>query len=297
MDQVGSTSAKPKTIGLPVPCTQRVLAGWLRADHFAMYPAQGNTPAEITWHQAKHAHAVQSVSQLPTVELGPTPAIEITDASENEWVSEIKKGVDFLKYYSHLNPIVGYVPINEITVFQPHLRSHHESAPQTQLDILKWCLPSTFAAHVSIRTEGNRILLLGNDPTFQILPPQSDPNGRGILIPIGANANWVQVKRVSGRYILHNGHHRVASLAAAGHTLVPAIVSDAPDLEHVIPLQANRQYRPWWTPQELLGFPRPPRVIDFFDPKVTMDLPAEQLMRVVEIRMDVQQFQLPVELK
>lgn len=294
---VNSATLALKTTELPSPGTQRILAGWLRADHFAGYPAHANTPADVARHQASHAAAVRAVSALPKVDLGPTAPEAITDPEEQAWIAEVVASRDYQQHYGHANAIIGCVPIEEITVFQPHLRAHHEAPPLSSLEVLKWCIPKEFGAQMNIRIEGNRILLLGKGPNFQLVPPQADPNGGGILLPIAANANWVQVKRVSGRYILHNGHHRVAALAAAGHTHVPAIVSDAPSLEHVIPLQGNRQYRPWWSPQEIQAFERPPRIVDFFDASVTMDLPAEELMRVVEIRLDIQQFQLPVELK
>jgi hypothetical protein len=60
-----------------------------------------------------------------------------------------------------------------------------------------------------------------------------------------------------------------------------------------VPMMGPGTHRPWFSPSELASFKRPPHVVDFLDADATLELPHENLKRVIEIRLDVQEYQLP----
>lgn len=279
-------------LNLPTPGKQRILAGWMSPDHLAMFPNGCQTPADMGNLNASYAAARTNVAKLPIRQQVPTPPAPFSGGKETAWVSALQKTPDFNMHYGHIPTRIGLVPIDELVLFQPFLAPHVEKVPPTEIEILEWCLPHEFVYQYQTRLDGGRIFILPSSPNVMFAGPQLDP--RGVLLALAGNANWVQVLRVAGNfYMIKNGIHRVTSLAASGYTHVPAIVSDVSSLEEAIPVTGPGTNRPWFTPAEFSSFKRPPRVVDFFDRNTTLELPHENLKRVIEIRLDVQMYQLP----
>ncbi len=209
---------------------------------------------------------------------------------EIAWVRDLVGTADFQSHYSHVRHDIGYVRIDQLTVYQPFLAPHHEAAPGTAIEILRWCLPQQFQTQVGMRIEGHRATFSPTSPGVQVAVVQ---HPQGVLITPVGNANWVQIKRLPGdRYVVVNGNHRVASLAASGHSFVPAIISDAPSLDAVVPITPSN-HRPWFRPEEIRAFRRPPVIADFLDPRVTLEVPHDGARRVIEVRLDIQEFRVP----
>lgn len=288
-----ATSNAPR-LGLPVPGEQRLLAGWMKPAHLAMYPAGALNPGAQFERQRRYSGAREAAGRLQPVNLTPTGILPLDGPDEAVWLGELERAPAFVQHYGHIPHRFGLVPIEKLTIFQPTLQSYEKPVPSTKADILKWCLPHEFRTEVTARMDGNRLFFLVDGPNTSLAPPAFSPQVGGFVLSVVGNANWVQVLKVGeDRFVLKNGVHRVAALAAAGHTHVPAIISDVPDLTSAVPV-TNAGHRPWFTPEELAGFRRPPRVLDFFDESVTLAAAHENMRRVIEVRLDVQQFQLPV---
>jgi hypothetical protein len=89
--------------------------------------------------------------------------------------------------------------------------------------------------------------------------------------------------------VVRNGYHRIAALTAAGHDEIPAVIIEASKLAAIVPPEAV-----FWNAGYLQSLGRPPLVVDFLSPSVTLEIPHAAHRRLIEIRLDIAELQLPV---
>jgi hypothetical protein len=287
---MAAATSLPPRLPLPQVGHTRLLAAWMTPEHLSLFPNSASTPATQSAFQRGHALARDAVVTLAPADLTPEAVAPITGSDEAVWVEGLVRTAEFQSHYGHLGHEIGYLRIDQLTVYQPFVNPPHEPVPGTPLEVLRWCLPHQFQAQVGLRIDGQRATFTPASPSTGIGIVQ---HPQGVLITPVGNANWVQVKRLpNDRYVIVNGNHRIAALAAAGHAKVPAIISDASSLDAIVPITPN-SHRPWFRPEELRAFRRPPLITDFLEPAVTLEVPHDSSRRVVEVRFDIQEFRIP----
>lgn len=106
-----------------------------------------------------------------------------------------------------------------------------------------------------------------------------------VALNVGFSTNLLNGVRYNGRVAINNGHHRALALRQMGFTHVPCLIQPCTSLDDL--WQAATQ--------ELcdnvdLYFhsPRPPLLRDFDNPRLTLNLQAPRMRRVVTLKVEVQ---------
>lgn len=280
-------------ISFPEQGTQRLMAGWMDRGHLLQF-VQGHLAALDDRGQAhfwtEHDAMRREAASLPIPDLA-APEPHPMAGEEAAWCREVEQAPAFRQTFGSAPHCFGYLPVSCLTTFQPFLKGSNERPPEGMADVLRWCLPTTFETSSAVTlNQGNpgtvpRVLFATNDPNAQL---NFAVMGDAFRVAVAPRLNWVQVARADGRYVVRNGHHRIAALAAIGRTEVPAVIIEAPTIGAIVPPAPA-----FFGADYLQRLERPPLVVDFLNPAVTLEIPHAPLRRVFEVRLDVAELQLP----
>jgi hypothetical protein len=267
--------------------TQRLLAGFMDTNHVTLRTGPDVAPTLA----AEHARSIEARTALPQA---PPPAASITPlvAMELEYVQRVAATPLFQQTFAGAPGGVGFgrVPIDALVAFQPWLNPHHRPPPTDAQEIVKWCIPESFAL-VSEKllqptTQGGVRIIFTSDDPLALFQAEQKPDG--ILLKAAPRPNWVQVTLVNGMLVLRNGYHRVAALHALGHMTVPAVITHAGALAEVVPTEPG-----FFGATYLEGLVRKPMVADFANPDLLVNAPHRETKRIIEVRLDVATFNIP----
>lgn len=270
--------------------TTRMLWAFMDQGHFASV----TNPQLAQQLAAQHQTAMQARAALPP-EKPVLPQLQPLAAAEQAWVAQVTAAPAFQKSIAKAPGgfAFGRLPIEAFVAFQPWVHPLHSPVPTDQHEILEWCLPKNFQTTANINIENGpdgrpkRVLFVTDDPTAIL---NHGVGQEGFVIGVTPRLNWVQVTEVEGMYILRNGYHRVNALHAAGHQDVPVLLTKAASLDEVVNVGVNG----FFNAPYLRGLPRKPMVVDFQDPSLTVNVPYAKTKRVVEVRIDVSEFGVPI---
>jgi hypothetical protein len=111
------------------------------------------------------------------------------------------------------------------------------------------------------------------------LPVRGHPEAMVGLF-VGLSTNLVNVLLHRRRLIVNNGHHRLHALRAAGVTHAPALIQvcgSREEFDEVAPRAAREHYHPFFES------PRPPMLVDFADPALTLALRTPPMRRELKV--------------
>jgi hypothetical protein len=285
----------------------RWLAGFMDQDHFRqksghMLLPQPENPVLERWEQAR-ANLAVAPPALSNAAVRP-----IEDAFADHLLTV--GGTDlFRAQTSGRNWSFAWVDIRETVALQESINLDYAravaariSAVSGEREILDLCLPRDLrpqgqtyhitgaSSHgVTIHSEDlNLIVMRANVEATESKDP-GDPSVARLGFILGKAWHHVHVLSVGGRCYLKNGYHRAVGLAEAGVREMPCVVL------HVDDLGAAECER--WS-HRLLTSERPPRVGDFLDPALTVDVPNKRVIKVIHAtvqplsRLDIQQFEI-----
>ena len=131
-----------------------------------------------------------------------------------------------------------------------------------------------------------------------LLDPESvrgyHPPGRAaafVAIPIGYGVNFAAVFRIQGRLILHNGTHRASMVYERGIRKFPCLVrevSSDDDLDLVGAGDVKQNLQVYTRSR------RPPRLSDFFNPRLHTIIPVAAAGRLVHVQINTQRSRVSV---
>lgn len=276
--------AGPALASSPLPASgmRRTMVGW--ANHLRQ------VYGEILWLEdqrarvmhAHHAAAVKLVSQMPPLQLPPTQT-PLTPAQQL-WADRIASTPMFLNAFGQQGWTIARVPIDRLAVRQPVIDALRDLTPTTDDEVARWCLPETSLLdyHASLAPDSQsgsfHVVLTAGHPNQDFDVELVEGGSAGVLLRLRPRPNYVAVIRLPHRFVVHNGHHRLAALAAAGITDVPAVVLEQ---AAVGPIQDRAGFLPF---AQVAQLPRPPLVTDFLNPGVTIDIPGRSTGTVHDFR-------------
>ncbi|HEY1694673.1 MAG TPA: hypothetical protein VGG39_21025 [Polyangiaceae bacterium] len=205
-------------------------------------------------------------------------------ALEQQWADHITSTPLFQNAFGQNGWSVGRVPVDRLAVVQPVIDAMHDAVPTTEEEVARWCLPesSTLDYHATLAADSQprsfHVVLTARHPNQDFDVELQEGGAGGVLLRLRPRPNYIAVIHFPHRFIVHNGHHRLAALAAAGVTEVPVIILDAGSIG---PLQDRPGFLPF---QLVTQVPRPPLVTDFLDPEVTIDIPSRVIGKVHDFR-------------
>lgn len=278
-------------MALPPRGQQRILAGFMPPDMFRGVAG----PAVADWSAsqrdelwARHAAAIQAAAALAplTASRDVEVPFELAEAQQTTF-----RSTNFQQSLTGGRPFrFSSVAVEHLGAFQGFVKDG-PGAPAAGVDLTDWCLPQAPKSDVRVEGQSNetgqRIVVSTSDPNVTLTPRL----GADVVgLAIGRTPNWVQVAAVGGRYLLRDGHHRVAASVAAGHDRVPAIVVEYQNWQEAIAAPPGL----WFTPDVMFGTPRPPLVADFLDSTLTLELPAPSRVRVYSIQFQISKMDVAV---
>lgn len=121
---------------------------------------------------------------------------------------------------------------------------------------------TTISRNPNLRVTGQFIAQVGDGP--------------GLGFSVSISPSYLVVASYQGRHYLRDGYHRALGLLLAGVSEVPAFVRSYDSIQSLVP--------PGMLPHEAFLGERPPRLTDYLDDSVSVDveLPATQKMIVVQ---------------
>ncbi len=281
-------------LSMPAPGVKRYLAGYMDRPHLETFVGESlaiRPKDEVDQFWARHASTSDEKGKLAPIPLDDGQ-LRPLDGPDAEWVQSVASTDRFKREIAGPHAF-AWVPIDKLLAFQPLIDEGPPSPGASADEVLRWCLPSEFPKTAADKPQfmanpawsGPRLVLGTRDMNAQLSFEVRDDGLSLSLVPRG---NWLQVAVVGSRLILRNGYHRTCALAAAGHTHVPALVLPMPDLASAIP-----QSPAFFGADYLQRLPRPPMVMDFLSPDLTVELAHTPQKRVVEIRFDIMEMRIP----
>jgi hypothetical protein len=199
---------------------------------------------------------------------------------------------------------VALIELDRLVVYQKHidltyirqLRKRLSMAPGME-EIFRTCLPYDHPqAPVKWLKQGDKYIFTSpsNDLRFLgTMPLRPDnivdytPPGdlvSAIGLALGFGSNFLNAAYYNKRLILQNGSHRAYALREMGVTHVPCIIehiTSAEELELVVSSEVRDK------PDLYLKHPRPPMLIDYFNPRLRKVMPVHRQLRQITVKFEV----------
>lgn len=275
---------------------KRLLAAWMDEDHLRLYlqgQMLGFTPEEQRDLLAEHQETRDRFEDLDPINLTRTPPQPLSE-EEQEWVEEVERQDLFQQTFGG-NPdqyVFGRVPLDQILTSQVSLKGTGPVDLESEMDLLRWCIPKEFGSEGIITNFGQptpgdreRFVLVTDDPSAQL---NLAPTDEGLTFQLRPNLNWVQLVDAGDAYVVKNGNHRIAALAAAGYEEVPAVIVNANLAGDFIPDNPG-----FFDAAYLSTLDRPPLVTDWLDDDLTVTIPHPDYRRMFEVRYEVTETKVP----
>jgi hypothetical protein len=267
---------------LPKPGKRRVLIAWTNQLRQVCDEVLRVDDVRARGLHAHHAGAIMRVSNMPPLSLPPTEAA--LSSAEQAWADHIAATPMFLNAFGQQGWKIARVPLDRLVIVQPVIDAIHDQVPTSEEEVVKWCLPetSTLDYQASLAADSQpgsfHVILTARHPNQDFDVELVQGGTGGALLGLRPRPNHVSVIRLPNRYVVHNGHHRLAALADAGVAEVPVVILDPAAMG---PLQD----RPGFLPFALAAqHPRPPVISDFLDPDLTIEVDGRTVGKVHALR-------------
>jgi len=158
-------------------------------------------------------------------------------------------------------------------------------------DIAAFALPRQIAvsAKAAVDASGRAVNFISAEKSLALTPltvTEIPGVGFEVKASVIGTPQLILVSHVAGRLYLRSGVHRAYLLASLGFKEIPCVLSE----ENQIPMVMG--VYPTFTPQ-ILAQPRPPLLMDTFDPTLTLMIPAVRTTKI--IRISAEELVLPVD--
>ena len=250
--------------------------------------------------------------ELEQSEPGIADKVEIRelDSSLRPCVDEVKASSRYRRGFNELPTRFAMVELAKLIVSQRHVDIRHTERLKERLaddcsaEKLFWfCMPVRCAeTPVDMRRLGSkRFMVWSKSSDFRfheaaLLDPTQitgyEPFGQvgaAVGVMLGFGSNLLNVIQSDKRLLLHNGHHRAYAMLEMGITHAPCIVRTVTRRDEFNLLASADAAA---DPSFFFRAARPPLLKDFFDPKIRKVVKVPQLMRLLEINIDVKEHEI-----
>lgn len=247
--------------------------------------------------------------ELEQSEAGIADQIDIRepDCSLKPHIDEVMASSRYRRGFDELPTRFAMVELEKLIVSQRHVDIRHAErlkarlAGDSSLEQLFWfCMPvRSDETPVDMRRLGSkRFLVWSKSSDFRfheaalLAPGQISgydpfgPVGAAIGVMLGYGSNLLNAIQSDNRLLLHNGHHRAYALLEMGFTHAPCIVRTVTRRDEFNLLASADAAA---DPSFFFRAARPPLLKDFFNPKIRKVVKVPQLMRLLEINIDVKE--------
>lgn len=232
------------------------------------------------------------------------------DSSLKPCADEVMASSRYRRGFNELPTRFAMVELEKLIVSQRHVDIHHTERLKKRLahdcsaEKLFWfCMPIHGAeTPVDMRRLGSkRFMVWSKSSDFRfheaaLLEPAQitgyepfGPVGAAVGIMLGYGSNLLNVIQSDKRLLLHNGHHRAYAMLEMGITHAPCIIRTVTRRDEFNLLASADAAS---DPSFFFRAARPPLLKDFFDPRIRKVVRVPQLMRLLEINIDVKEHEI-----
>ena len=277
--------------------------------HHAIDPDDEGTLSE-EWHAAKrHIEALEKLD-AGRADDPPIHPIEL-DRTYEPLLAEFLKDPLVRNGFNAVPTEVAFVELDRLVVYQKHidltfvrqLRKRLGTMPSDE-EVFRACLPFD---HVQPPSRWSRL----DDDSYVFVSPSNDMRFLGAMslkpnhvrghphpgalvgvvgLAVGFGSNFLNAIRAGNRLILNNGSHRAYALRDLGLKRVPCVVQHASTRDE-LDVVASADVRN--DPALFLEHPRPPMLVDYFDPKLRKVMQVKRVLRQVKVRFSVSEYSVP----
>ncbi len=250
--------------------------------------------------------------ELEQSEPGIADQVEIRelDSSLAPCVDEVMASSRYRRGFNELPTRFAMVELEKLIVSQRHVDIQHTQRLKDRLtggwspEQLFWfCMPvRSVETPVDMRRLGSkRFLVWSKSSDFRfheaaLLDPAQiagyepfGPVGAAVGVMLGYGSNLLNVIQSDNRLLLHNGHHRAYAMLEMGITHAPCIIRTVTRRDEFNLLASADAAA---DPAFFFRAARPPLLKDFFDPRIRKVVRVPQLMRLLEISIDVKEHEV-----
>jgi hypothetical protein len=250
-------------------------------------------PKEIEGMTVRWQEAAAKRQSLPPLDQNQPKILAAESASRevSEYFSRMRQTPLFGAISSLQEATFAFVPVDQlinplVLIDFEYLDSLKPELQSTDdLEVARFAMPETLAVPVKAIADPTQrnITFVSNEKTLTVSPMQVTQTDQGTEVKfiVAGNLSMLMVANHSGRLILRNGIHRAFLLAKMGVKSVPCILIND---EGPIPNLPNVAY-PTFT-SSVLGQPRPPLLIDFFDAELCLEVPLLRTHKLIRISAD-----------
>ncbi|MFN0088518.1 MAG: hypothetical protein ACKVX9_24220 [Blastocatellia bacterium] len=201
---------------------------------------------------------------------------------------------------------VALIELDRLVVYQKHIDLTYVRQLQKRLgpapgmeEIFRTCLPYDHPQPpIKWMKQGDKFIFVSpsNDLRYlgsMSLKPENITNypPPGALVGVvglalGFGSNFLNAAYYNKRLILHNGSHRAYALREMGVTHVPCIIEHASsheEMEVVVSSEVRAN------PSLYLKHPRPPMLVDYFNPRLRKVMPVHRVLRHITVKFDIEE--------
>lgn len=225
-------------------------------------------------------------------------------------VAEVEADARYRHAFDTLPTSFGMVELDRLVLFQQHVTRQFVNALKSRLGpapdpetVFRFCLPLRHPdTPVRVQRVGSRRYVFcseSSDLRFHepalFRPDQirdhktSGPISGIVGVVIGFGSNFLNVIRDDNRLVLQNGYHRACALRELGITHAPCIIETVTRLDE-LNVAAHRDVVR--NPAFYFKAARPPLLKDFFDSKIRKTVRTRKILRMIEIEVDVREFEI-----
>ena len=250
--------------------------------------------------------------ELEQSEAGIADKVEIRelDSSLRPCVDEVMASSRYRRGFNELPTRFAMVELEKLIVSQRHVDIGHTGRLKERLaddcsaeELFWFCMPVRGAeTPVDMRRLGSkRFIVWSKSSDFRfheaaLLDPAQitgyEPFGQvgaAVGVMLGYGSNLLNVIQSDKRLLLHNGHHRAYAMLEMGITHAPCIVRTVTRRDEFNLLASADAAA---DPSFFFRAARPPILKDFFDPRIRKVVKVPQLMRLLEISIDVKEHEI-----
>lgn len=153
-----------------------------------------------------------------------------------------------------------------------------------EVDVAKFAIPLAITSKVKAAMDPTMrgVTFISPQKTLAVSPAQvrQTPDGVEVRFVVTNSFSAIVVGKYGGRYYLRNGIHRAFLLRSLGITTAPCLL-----IEEQNPPPVLSQAYPTFA-ASVLSLERPPLLKDYFDPKLTIEIPLQRTHKIIKISPD-----------
>ena len=274
-----------------------------------------NSPPEATlcdeWHAARNLFRDMQDEQAGIADSPPMTPITSMGPEYEPLVMEFLKDPLVQNGFNTVPTEVAMIELDRLVVYQKHIDLTYVRQLERTIgpspspeQIFKLCLPYDHPQPPVkwMRQQRNRWVFVSpsNDLRFlSAMPLQANnivdypPPGSmaGVLgLAVGFGSNFMNALLIENRLILNNGSHRAYTLRKMGLTHAPCIVQHVSRIDEVDVVASSEITR---HRNHFLKEPRPPMLVDYFNPKLHTVIPVHRRLRQITLKFEVEETFIP----